>query len=342
MVGVSLALQVPGHELLTMTRGLADKFAGMPLRADHVFRIASCTKTFIATGLHLLVEDGKLDFDEPIARWFPDLPDAQRLPVRILLNHRSGLPDFETVIPMISDQVWTAEEIVDSRSATVCGVNPGTAWSIPIRAMSWPDDHRARNRRDVRAHLRRRIFAPLGLDDIWCGTQDWPRARTARAYLHAEANGASQWDIEGAGEPRDGVWDATDWFPLSGANAAGDMLATPRDVVRFLVALFDGDILGPRQLWALKDDVNAAQFPGAPVTLHGHGILGLTYGDILVKGHIGQIPGHTSIMGRDERSGVTAMLIQNSGAADFESFYLAGIHAPFAAILREARRYVRP
>lgn len=89
------------------------------------------------------------------------------------------------------------------------------------------------------------------------------------------------------------------------------MLATPRDEVRFLTALFDGAILG------------------------------LTYGELLVKGHLGLIPGHTSVMGRDEHSGVTAILIQNSGAADFESFYLTGIHEPFAAVLRETRRLAR-
>src|SRR5690606_15729990 len=131
----------------------------------------------------------------------------------------------------------------------------------------------------------------------------FPAERVARGYMHVDEDEQPQWDLSGAGAPRDGVWDATDWFPLSGANAAGDMLATPADVVRFLVALFDGDVLGPTQLWEMKDNVNAAQFPGSPVTLHGHGILGMTYHDLLVKGHLGQIPGHTSVMGRDESSG---------------------------------------
>jgi D-alanyl-D-alanine carboxypeptidase len=343
VVGVSLALDVPGHELLTVTSGFADKFARTPLLPDHVFRIASCTKTFIATGLHLLVEDGKVDFDEPIARWFPDLPGAHQLPVRILLNHRSGLPDFETVMPMISERVWTAEEIVDLAFTHGVRREPwhGMEYSNTGYVLAGMIIARETGA-TYAAHLRQRIFAPLHLEDIWCGThEDWPLARTARGYLHAEDGGASQWDIDGASEPMDGVWDATTWFPLSGANAAGDMLATPRDVVRFLTALFDGTILGPRQLWELKDNVNAAHFPGAPVTLHGHGILGLTYGELLVKGHLGQIPGHTSVMGREERSGVTAMLIQNSGAADFDSFFLSGIHEPFAAVLREARRFCR-
>jgi hypothetical protein len=139
------------------------------------------------------------------------------------------------------------------------------------------------------------------------------------------------------GEAVDGVWDSTEWFPMSGANAAGDMVSTPRDVVTFLNALFDGRILGPKQLSEMKDNLKPAQFPGSKVVANGHGLLVMRYGDIDVKGHLGQIPGHTSLMGRDEKTGVTAMLIQNSGAADFESFYLAGVHEPFGEIFHAAR-----
>lgn len=340
VVGASLAISLPGREMLTLTSGLADKFRKTPMRPDHIFRIASCTKTFIATGLHLLVQDGKVDFDEPIARWFPDIAQAGEMPVRILLNHRSGLPDFETVMPMISDRVWTAGEIValafekGTRKAPWHGMeysNTGYVLAGMIIAKETGGTYAA--------HLRRRIFEPLGLKDIWVGTHEaFPLEREARGYMHADDDEKGQWDVTGAGDPVDGVWDSTEWFPLSGANAAGDMLATPRDAVRFLNALFDGKILGPKQLWEMKDNVNAAQFPGSAVTLHGHGVLGMTYRDILVKGHLGQIPGHTSAMGRDEKSGATAMLIQNSGAGDFLSFYLAGINEPFGRIFHEARK----
>jgi D-alanyl-D-alanine carboxypeptidase len=340
IVGLSLALSLPGQETMLLTSGLADKFKKSPMTPDHIFRIASCTKTFIATGLHLLVEDGKVDFDEPITRWFPDLPRANERPVRILLNHRSGLPDFETAMPMISDKVWTAEEIVEfayehgdekdpwhgmeysNTGYILAGIIIAKETGVPYSA-----------------HLRERIFEPVGMSDTWVGThEDFPLEREARGYMHADDDENPQWDLTGAGDPKDGVWDSTEWFPLSGANAAGDMLSTPRDVVRFLNALFDGRILGEKQLWEMKDNLDTATFPGSNVTHHGHGVLGMTYGDILVKGHLGQIPGHTSLMGRDEETKVTAMLCQNSGAGDFESFYLKGINEPFGKIFHEARK----
>jgi CubicO group peptidase (beta-lactamase class C family) len=174
--------------------------------------------------------------------------------------------------------------------------------------------------------------------DTWVGThEEFPLDREARGYMHADADEKPQWDISGAGDPIDGVWDSTEWFPMSGANAAGDMVSTPRDAVTFLNALFDGRILGHKQLSEMKDNVNPASFPGSNVVANGHGLLVMRYGDILAKGHLGQIPGHTSLMGRDEETGVTAMLIQNSGAADFESFFLEGVNQPFGEILHAAR-----
>jgi D-alanyl-D-alanine carboxypeptidase len=343
VVGASLAISMPGSEISHFTSGLSEKFKKTPMRRDHLFRIASCTKTFIATGLHMLVEDGKVDLDEPISRWFPDISKAGEMPVRILLNHRSGLPDFETSMPMISNKLWTGKEIVEFAFARGVRKEPwhgmeysNTGYILAGLIIERETGH------PYSDHLRRRIFQPLGMNDTWVGTyENFPLAREARGYMHADDDEKPQWDVSGAGEPVDGVWDSTEWFPLSGANAAGDMVSTPHDVVTFLNALFGGRILGPKLLSEMKDSIKPASFPGSKVVANGHGLLVMRYGDIDVKGHLGQIPGHTSVMGRDEATGVTAMLIQNSGAGDFESFYLKGINEPAGKIFQAAREALR-
>jgi len=339
VVGVSLALSLPGEKARLYTSGLADRFKNMPMTEDHLFRIASCTKTFIATGIHLLVEAGKLDYDEPITRWFPDLPRASEMPLKILLNHRSGLPDCETTMPMISDKIWTAQEIIDFAFKHGVQKDPwhGMEYSntgYVLAGMIIAQETGA----PYSELLHKRIFEPLGMKDTWVGThEEFPLNREARGYMHASDDGSSQWDVSGAGDPVDGVWDSTEWFPLSGANAAGDMVSTPRDIVIFLNALFGGKILGERTLAKMKDDILPAAFPGSPTVANGHGLLVLRYGDIDVKGHLGQIPGHTSIMGCDETTGITAMLIQNSGAGSFESFWLSGVNDVAAKVFHAAR-----
>lgn len=340
IVGVSLALGLPGQNRLLLAKGYADRFEKVPMTPDHIFRIASCTKMFVATGLHLLVEGGLVDLDEPISRWFPNLPRAAQRPVRILLNHRSGLPDFEASMPMISDKYWAAEEIVAFAYENGVEKKPwhGMEYSNTGYVLAGMIIEKETGK-SYAHHLRERIFEPLGMTSTWVGSHEsFPVERMARAYMHADDDNNPQWDVSGAGEPKEGVWDATDWFPLSGANAAGDMLSTPDDIVTFLEALFDGRILGSSQLREMKDNLDTATFPGSAVTHHGHGVLCMTYGDILVKGHLGQLPGHTSLAGTDEQTGAAAMLIQNSGAGDFESFYLKGVHEPFGAIFEEIRK----
>ncbi len=338
IIGVSLAVSVPGEEEVLLTSGLADKFEATPLNPEHTFRIASCTKTFVAATLLQLVQEGTVDLDEPITRWFPDIARGPELPVRILLNHRSGLPDFETAMPMISDKVWTPQEIVDFAFEKGEQTEPwgemsysNTGYILAGMIIA------AEGGRSLSSELRNRLFEPLGLNDTWVGTDEpFPAERQARGYMHYEPDAEGQWDVTGAGDPVDGVWDATDWFPLSGANAAGDMVSTPRDLLRWLNALFGGAVIDKTRLYEMKDNLSAASCPGSNLTHNGHGILVSTYGDLAIKGHLGQIPGHVTMMGREEKSGVTAALIQNSGASDFASFYLAGINKPFAEVFRAA------
>jgi len=263
--------------------------------------------------------------------------------VRILLNHRSGLPDFETSMPMISDKTWTAEEIVEF--AFKHGVQ-----KEPWHGMEYSNTGYVlagmiiahETGKPYSDHLRKRIFEPVGMQDTWVGTHEtFPIEREARGYMHAADDDENpQWDVTGAGDPVDGVWDATEWFPLSGANGAGDMVSTPRDIVKFLNALFDGRILDEKRLWEMKDNIKPAAFPGSNTVANGHGFLIMRYGDSDLKGHLGQIPGHTSIMGRDEETGATLMLIQNSGAGDFESFYLKGVNEPVSQLLAAVRASV--
>jgi D-alanyl-D-alanine carboxypeptidase len=337
VVGVSLALSLMGDEIRLYHSGMADRSTSELMTANHLFRIASCTKAFVATGLHLLVEDGKVNYEEPITRWFPNLPRASEMPVRILLNHRSGLPDFETSMPMISDKDWTAQEIIDFSFERGMQKEPwhgmeysNTGYVLAGMIIAAETDA------PYSDYLRRRIFGPLGMTDTFVGTHEsFPTERAARGYMHVE-DGASQWDTSGAGDPVDGLWDATEWFPLSGANAAGDMVSTPRDVVTFLNALFEGRILNEKTLSEMKDNIKPAVFPGSNTVANGHGLLVMRYGDMDVKGHLGQIPGHTSIMGRNEETGITAMLIQNSGGGDFESFWLAGVNEPVGKVFEAA------
>lgn len=95
--GVAVTIVRPGQPVLA--RGYGVRRMGHPDRvdADTLFGIASNTKAFVAAGIAMLVEAGKLGWDEPVIRYLPDFatsdPTITRLlTVRDLLCHRSGLP----------------------------------------------------------------------------------------------------------------------------------------------------------------------------------------------------------------------------------------------------------
>lgn len=338
VIGASLALEIPHRGLISLTSGLADVGNKVPLRPDHLFRIASCTKLLVAASVHLLIERGLFQLNEPISKWMPHLPNADRISVAMLLNHSSGLPEFESYLPMISDRAWSAEELV--RFAFEKGVQkpPGCAMEYNntgyVIAGMIIEKETGQNYADF---IRRNILAPLNLRDTWIGTHElYPVDRAARAYIHAEDR-ASASSASGAGEPVNGIWDATHWFPLSAANAAGDVVSTPSDMVRYGRALFAGKLLGQDALHSMKDDIAGASLPGSKTVANGHGLFVFDFDGATAVGHLGQIPGHTSIFAHDETTGATIMLAQNSGALDPMSFFLTHVDRPVSAIVKLLR-----
>ena len=90
---VVVAIRIPGRGDYIVARGKADLRTGRPRRADDPFRIASNTKTFVATAVLQLVDAGTLRKTDRLARWYPGFPNADRITVDDLLRMRSGIPD---------------------------------------------------------------------------------------------------------------------------------------------------------------------------------------------------------------------------------------------------------
>ena len=88
--GLAVLVRKNGRILFERGYGVRD------LHSNTNFRLASCTKQFTAMAIMLLVHDGKLRYDETLTELFPDFPPyGNSITVRHLLNHTSGLPDYE-------------------------------------------------------------------------------------------------------------------------------------------------------------------------------------------------------------------------------------------------------
>jgi CubicO group peptidase (beta-lactamase class C family) len=93
--GAAVLVMRDGKPLLRKGYGLADVELGVPIQPDHVFRIGSITKQFTSVAILQLVEQGKIKFDDPITKFFPDYPtQGKTITIEHLLTHTSGIQSY--------------------------------------------------------------------------------------------------------------------------------------------------------------------------------------------------------------------------------------------------------
>lgn len=167
--GVLVHIQEPRRPDRRLAAGVSDLATGAALRPAAQFRIGSSTKTFVSTVVLQLVGEGLLRLDEPVAHRLPGLLlDGERITVRQLLNHTSGLPDYvddpDLLAGIREDRVWEPHELVALAERHPRLFEPGTAWSysntnyviagVLVEAVTG---------RPLARELERRIFSPLRL-----------------------------------------------------------------------------------------------------------------------------------------------------------------------------------
>lgn len=100
-VGASVCVTVGGQVVVNLWGGTARVDTGVPWTEDTVSLVFSCTKGATALCAHILASRGLLDFDAPVAEYWPAFAQAgkARIPVKMLLNHQAGLPAVRRPLP---------------------------------------------------------------------------------------------------------------------------------------------------------------------------------------------------------------------------------------------------
>jgi D-alanyl-D-alanine carboxypeptidase len=113
---VAVGVYVPGKGRYTFVDGLANLQTRLPRAAEQPFRIASITKPFAATAILVLVDRGLLDKNDPVAKWYPTFPNANRITIDDLLRMRSGIPapnDDEVLAQVYDHPLAPAPSLAD-------------------------------------------------------------------------------------------------------------------------------------------------------------------------------------------------------------------------------------
>ncbi|WP_067842739.1 serine hydrolase domain-containing protein [Nocardia lijiangensis] len=290
----------------TVTAGVGDIATGAPIPRDARVRIGSNTKTFVATVVLQLVAEGKVELDAPVERYLPGVVrgsgnDGNRITVRHLLQHTSGLPDYLAGgDPELRAERGTAQLEIDTEAVRLRRYDPAELVRL---AMTMPPRYEPGARavytntnyillgmliqqttgRSAADEITARIIEPLGLRDTWFPAAGETGIRGPHPVGYQEIGGTRV--------------DFTDLDP-SWADAAGAMIATGADLNRFFRALLGGRLLPAAQLDEMRRTVPFDRMPEAG---YGLGLIHLPNScGKDVWGHGGSIPGF------ETRNGVTA------------------------------------
>src|SRR5258706_12216835 len=97
--GCAVGVSRNGQVLLTRGYGMADLEAGAPITAQTILESGSVAKPFTATSGTLLALEGKLNLDDPVRKYIPELPEDDRpITIRPLLTHTSGLREWSSLV----------------------------------------------------------------------------------------------------------------------------------------------------------------------------------------------------------------------------------------------------
>jgi D-alanyl-D-alanine carboxypeptidase len=244
LVGVSAAI-IFDSETFLGTSGYSNIETLDKIEPDTLFPIYSITKTFIATIILQLSEEGLLNIDDTIGSWL-DLPEKystrinDKITIRQLLNHTSGIYDYSKnplmylLILLYPNKEWTHEEALDF----VCKpyFAPGTGWhySSTNYILLGMIIEEATNS-SVLTELHSRIFEHLNLSQIFMQGAETIAGEIACPYLMVwehPINISFLYAYEYSGL----VW------------TTGALYSTAEDMARFASALFGGKLLGQTSL----------------------------------------------------------------------------------------------
>jgi|HubBroStandDraft_2_1064218.scaffolds.fasta_scaffold08237_4 CubicO group peptidase (beta-lactamase class C family) len=138
--GLAVVVKQHGRIVLAQGYGVRELRNSAKIDADTNFRLASVTKQFTAMAAMLLVHDKKLNYEQRLTDIFPDFPEYGRnITVRNLLNHTSGLPDYEDLMEKdekshgprwsAERQIQDAEVLALLEKAPSGKFAPGTSWA---------------------------------------------------------------------------------------------------------------------------------------------------------------------------------------------------------------------
>jgi len=239
--GCAAGVSLNGETVFEKAFGLADLEHNVPNSPQTIFESGSVAKQFTAAALVLLQQDGKLNIDDPVRKYIPELPDyGSPLTIRHLLNHTSGLRDWGTVMSLTGagrgDRVISQDLALDVIThQRALDFTPGSEYSYSNSGYNLAAIIVERvSKEKFPAFVEEHLFKPLEMkNSSW--RDDYQRVVPGRAQAYSR-QGNGPWRLN---------------MPFMNVYGNGGMLTTVGDWMKWN-AMLDSQSLGAPLVSALE------------------------------------------------------------------------------------------
>jgi D-alanyl-D-alanine carboxypeptidase len=322
--GAMVLLRTPRGEF-AFGYGATEQGGTILPRARTHFRIASNTKTMTAAIIVLLVEEGKLRFDDPVSKYVQGVPNGDAISIAQLLKMRSGLYNYTTAPELAKSldsdptRTWRPEELLaiafrqpplfaPGKAFDYCNTNYVLLGLVAEKIEALP----------LARIFQDRLFAPLGMKNTLL--PDRASNAIPEPHAHGYLYGGSSFALADAPYPADikaaaraGTLkpnDDTSQNP-SYAFAAGNAISTANDLAVWMRALVGGKVFNADYQRQWIGSLEPEQ-PDKPLgQRYGYGITQIVFGPNSIYFHGGEMPGYNSFMGHDPVNDVTLIVWTN-------------------------------
>jgi CubicO group peptidase (beta-lactamase class C family) len=308
--GLSLAVVRDGQLVCAAGFGLADRERARPASQTTTYPIASVTKTFVATAIMLLVEEGAIGLERGITEFVPGLPaDWRRITLRHLLAHTSGIKDCYVDAGYWYDMAATARDRIDAVARLPLSFSPGSQWEYSNTGYLLLGEVIARvSGRTNESFLADRVFGPLGMTQTRVNDPHEADESRAIGYRRRFDWKRFRMSLVPVNLPH----------PLIAGSADGGLVSTVVDLAAWDIALSAGRVLRPE---SLRESWTPTRLTSGDEPLFGLGWALNDLGGRRVVGHSGGDPGFAVCFSRFVKESITVVLCANRG-----STYSLAIH----------------
>ncbi|MBT4125847.1 MAG: beta-lactamase family protein [Chloroflexi bacterium] len=279
ITGATISVFAPAVGEINLASGFSklsidrERFPDTPLAIDQPMFVGDLTHLLIASAVIQLNNEEKLDLQQSIETWFPNIENSSLVTIRNLLEHTSGIPVFytEEFLDVLYERSPNTAQIPDDVIAIAAAegsfFQPGSQYGYS--KTNYIVLGRIIERitgSTLETELRNRFFEPLGMNDTYLAAREEIPGGFPLGYEYAGLTSDAPTAIDGH------VPQTPTISVVSAEWASGGLVSTTQDLIKLVKGIFESDIYGDVRYELIRPAVHPAQSGGATQINSGAGV----------------------------------------------------------------------